>query len=86
MKLCLPDMLLSPQDFTTNAVGKAVRDDTVGHVPLDYQFRQLSATLAVPAAYKDVPAGNSANVLQMGYTFPATELQIKTATSDSLLS
>jgi len=74
MKLCLPDMLLSPQDFTTNAVGKAVRDDTVAHVPLDYQFRLLGTAVAIPGAYKDVPVGNTANVLQMPYTLPATEL------------
>jgi hypothetical protein len=52
MKLCLPDLIHSPQDFTTNGVGKAMRDDTVAHVPLDYQFRQ--PLKIIPPAYKDI--------------------------------
>ena len=52
MKLCLPDLIHSPQDFTTNGVGRAVRDDAVAHVPLDYHFHQHSLT--IPPAYKDI--------------------------------
>jgi hypothetical protein len=42
--------MLSPQDYTSSAVGKTIRDDSVSHVPLDYKFRGQIVT--VPAAYE----------------------------------
>eukprot|EP01048_Picozoa_sp_COSAG05_P019986 COSAG05_NODE_3283_length_2178_cov_2.184223_2_plen_224_part_00 len=44
LKLCLPDIMLSPQDYTTSAVGKSIRDDSVCHVPLDFTFRNQEYT------------------------------------------
>jgi len=50
MKLCLPDLMLSPQDYTSSAHGKTIRDDSVSHVPLDYKFR--SQIVTIPPAYE----------------------------------
>ena len=53
LKFCLPDLMLSPQDFTTTGVGKAVRDDTVSHVPIDFAFVSYSQPVEVPPAFQD---------------------------------
>jgi len=74
MKLCLPDLMLSPQDYTTSAIGKAIRDDSVCHVPLDYKFR--GASYSVPSAYHNCVVTRGVHIFD-GIHANANQIQVQ---------
>ena len=56
IKVCLPDLVRSSQDFVMTAAGKCQTNDAVGHVPIAQEYRATQHA----AAADPVPAGELA--------------------------
>jgi len=78
MKLCLPDLMLSPQDYTSSAVGKTIRDDSVSHVPLDYKFQ--GQTFIVPPSFHDSVITTGSHIYENGGLVKENQIEVVSTT------
>ena len=72
IKVCLPDLVRSSQDFVMTAAGVCQTNDAIGHVPIAQEYRAPGiATYDVPAIARDAEVDDFIVGVRAQYAVPA---------------